>query len=188
MENENRPPKKVQLSKIVVPLLIVLVVVGIWIIKNTQWGSRSIIDQTEENEVVLHEDYVLNAKEDFELEELLAHELPIVLDFGSETCPPCRKMAPILKKVHHDVQGKAIIKYIDVDKFQEIAGNYPVKVVPTQFFFYKDGKPYQPQDFESSGMLIYTLKDTEEHVLTAHEGGLTEAQLMEILLEMGMEE
>ncbi len=44
-----------------------------------------------------------------------------------------------------------------------------------------------PADLESSSMLIYTVKDTKEHVLTAHEGGLTEEQLLGILKEMGME-
>lgn len=188
MERENIPSKKVQLSKIVVPLLIVLIVVGIWVVKNTQRGSGIISDQGDgENEALLHEDYALNISQDFDFEELKEHELPIVLDFGSETCPPCRQMAPILEKVHKDVLGKAIIKYIDVDKFKQIASDYPVKVIPTQFFFDKDGKPYMPADLESSSMLIYTVKDTKEHVLTAHEGGLTEEQLLGILKEMGME-
>lgn len=190
MENTNQGSgKKASLSKILVPLLIVIIVAGIWFVKNLAKNPGLGSSQGESDDlIILHEDFALDITKEFDFEQLKEHGLPIILDFGSESCPPCRQMAPILKKVHMDMQGKAIIKYIDVDKFQQIAGDYPVKVVPTQFFFDKEGGPFNPKNPQTSNMLIYTTRDTEEHVLTAHEGGLTEDQLLEILVEMGVEE
>jgi len=34
-------------------------------------------------------------------------------------------------------------------------------------------------------MKMYTTKDTNKHVYTAHQGGLTEEQIMAVLAEMG---
>lgn len=181
--------RKGRMSRIIVPIFILLIVAGIWFIKDSQRTPGHTTGEDDGGDLVLlHENFAFNATEEFDFEELKTHKLPIIIDFGSETCPPCRQMAPTLKKVHKDMQGKAIIKYVDVDKFAEIASEYPVKVVPTQFFFDKDGNPYMPEDSETSQMLIYTAKDTGDHVLTAHEGVLTEKQMLEILKEMGMEE
>lgn len=37
-------------------------------------------------------------------------------------------------------------------------------------------------------MNMYSLKDTNEHVFTTHEGGMTEEMILAILNEMGMED
>ncbi|OLN32938.1 Thioredoxin [Desulfosporosinus metallidurans] len=36
-------------------------------------------------------------------------------------------------------------------------------------------------------MKIYSTRDTNKHVYTAHQGGMTEAQLRAVLKEMGVE-
>lgn len=188
MDNENKNIRnKVPLNKIIVPLIIVVIIAGIWLVKGLAGTSTDKTDGMEDF-IPENKDFALNVDGEMDFEALKSYGLPIVLDFGSETCPPCREMAPILKKVHKDLQGKAIIKYIDVQEYQDIAAEYPVRVVPTQLFFDGEGNPYIPEDPEASQMLIYTSKETGEHMLTAHEGGLGEKQLLEILKDMGMQE
>ena len=178
--------KKLPLNKIIIPLVIVLIVGGIWVAKN-MGGSGGI---TGDDGVFLPEnaDFAFFATEDLDMEALKEYGLPIILDFGSDTCPPCREMAPILRKVHKDLQGKAIIKYVDLDELMELTGTYPVRAIPTQFLFDKDGNPFTPEEenLMSSRLLMYTTKDTEEHVLTAHEGFMSEEQLLDLLEQMGM--
>ncbi len=190
MENEDiEINKKKTKAKIMVPLIIVLIIAGIWFAKELQRGPAGDVMDGGDGEIVIqNEDFALNATEEFDLERLKAYGLPMMIDFGSATCPPCREMAPALKKVHGGLLEKVIIKYVDVDNLREITADYPIRVVPTQLFFDKDGKPFMPADPEASQMLIYTAKDTEEHVFTAHEGALTERQMLEIFAEMGMEE
>lgn len=181
MENDNIETNiKKPMAKIIVPAIIVLIIAGIWFVKETQRDTAG--------DVIQNQDFTLNAIEEFDLEKLKAYGLPMMIDFGSPTCPPCKEMAPALKKVHGDLLEKAIIKYVDVDTLQELTSDYPIRVVPTQLFFDKDGKPFMPADPEASRMLIYTTKDTGEHVFTAHEGVLTESQMIEIFAEMGIEE
>jgi len=183
MENEYQEVNKNKaVAKILVPLLIVLVIVGIWFIKDLQRNSDG-DDQANGNP-----DFALKATEPLDLEQLKSYGIPIILDFGSESCPPCREMAPTIEKLNKDLQGKAIIKYMDVWESPELAEGYPISVIPTLMFFDKDGNPYLPPDPETTQMILYSTKDTEEHVFTAQEGIMTEDKIRAILVEMGMEE
>jgi len=124
---------------------------------------------------------------DINLEQLKSYGLPIVIDFGADSCIPCKEMAPVLKELNSELQGKAIIKFVDVWKYPELAEGYPISVIPTQLFFNKDGKPYTPSDPESMRMAMYVKDDTNEHVFTTHEGGMTKEQILNALSEMGLE-
>lgn len=171
-------------SKVLVPIIIVLIIAGIWFVKNYTNGSGTGFTDGGLTEG----EFALNITEDFDLDELRASGLPILLDFGSETCPPCKQMHPDLEKVNKDLEGKAYVKYIDVWQYQDMIMDFPVKVTPTQLFFDKDGNPYMPKNPESSPFIIYSMRDTGEHVYTAHEGALTEGQMLEFLKEMGLKE
>ena len=96
-------------------------------------------------------------------------------------------MAPVLIELNKELQGKAIILFVDVWKNQALAEGYPVSLIPTQIFIDAKGKPYNPKNPEAVGMKLYSLKATGEHVFTAHEGGMTKGQLLDVLKEMGLE-
>lgn len=165
--------------KIIIPLIIVIAIVGIWFIKNADKPPLVTSDNP---------DFSLHVTEEFDFEKLKSYGLPIMIDFGADYCPPCREMTPILVKLNQELQGKAIIKYIDVEKYPELAQDYPISVIPTQVFFDKDGKPYVPSDAKALGMIMYTSKDTGEHVFTVHEGIMIAEKVITVLKEMGMEE
>lgn len=65
---------------------------------------------------------------------------PILVDFGSNSCMPCRQIRPILKEISQEYTGKATVLVIDVYKYKELAGEYRVQVIPTLIFFDKAGK------------------------------------------------
>jgi len=131
-------------------------------------------------------DFFLSVTEVLDLEQLKSYGLPIMIDFGADSCIPCKEMAPILKDLNSKLQGKAIIRFVDVWKDPKLSEGFPIRVIPTQMFFDSEGKPFRPADPDASQMLMYVLKDTEEHVFTAHEGGMTEQMIMQALQEMGL--
>lgn len=133
-------------------------------------------------------DFSFQFTEALDFKGLAKHGLPVIADYGAEGCYPCRKMAPDLKKVHKAMEGKAFIKYADVWQNQESADNVPVRVTPTQVFFNADGSPFVPSEKLAKEIYFqnYNLKETGEHALTVHEGILTEAQMLSILKEMGV--
>jgi len=186
--------KKALLLKILIPVLIVIAIVGIYVIKNNEQKSGSEptaenSEQTQTGQQTTSFDeafFQLDATEDFDLEEILSYGFPVIIDFGSDSCIPCKEMAPALKELNEELRGKVIVKFVDVWKNGDAAAEIPLRVIPTQFFFDKDGKPYVPSD-ENSAFIMYEHRDTGEHLFTAHEGGMTKDEIMAVLKELGIE-
>lgn len=65
---------------------------------------------------------------------------PLLVDFGANSCLPCRQIRPILKEIKEEYAGKANILIIDVYKFKELAREHKVQLIPTLIFFDKDGQ------------------------------------------------
>jgi thioredoxin 1 len=164
--------------KITIPVLLLCAVIGIWALKN----SKKDLDSAGSK----NSDFALHITEKIDLEKLKSYGLPIIIDFGADSCIPCKEMAPVLKGLNEELQGKAIIKFVDVWKYEKLAEGYPISLIPTQIFIDANGKPYKPKNPEAMDMKLYSLKDTKEHVFTAHEGGMTKLQLLNALKEMGL--
>lgn len=185
--------EKKKLIKIVIPVFIVIVIAGIWIFKNvdTDSGVSSTPSVNGESAGLVtpnnDEDFVLET-ESVDLEALTSYDLPIIIDFGSDSCIPCKEMAPVLQTMNAEMQGKAIIKFVDVWKNAEAADGFPIQVIPTQVLINADGTPYVPSDGIDIDFTMYSTKDTNEHVFTVHQGGLTEDQMRAILADMGVAE
>lgn len=157
-------------------LAILLMIVGIWYYKNASEKPAPVADNP---------DFALNVTDTLDLEKLKSYGLPILIDFGADYCEPCRQLAPIIEELNSELQGKAIVRYVDTSVYPEIAQNYPVSVIPTQIFINADGTPYNPESSVAQ-MIRYTLKTTGEHVYTAHEGVLSKEDLLAVLTDMGM--
>jgi thioredoxin 1 len=178
-DKSTRAIDKSKIIKIVVPILLICIVIAIWYLKNTE-GTINSTD-------IDNPDFKLHITEELDLNQLKSYGIPIIIDFGADSCVPCKEMAPVLVELNQELQGKAIIKFVDVWKYPTLAEGYPISLIPTQIFIDADGNPYDPKDPQSMQMKLYLLRDTEEHVFTAHEGGMTKEQLMSVLKEMGVE-
>ena len=177
--------KKKKYLKIFVPVIILILIVGVWMLKNLvldkneDYKSDALVTPMEEAH------FELDAKT-LDLQELTQYGLPIVLDFGSDSCLPCISFHPTLKNMHKDMYGRVIIKYIDVYKYGEAVQGFPVSVLPTQIFINADGTPYVPSKNVNIPFAVYNYNTKGEHAYTAHEGVLTKNQFLEILEDMGV--
>ena len=187
---EVQAPKKkkinIKVLRIVIPVLVVLVAVGLYILKNPIGGTAA---ATTGSDLYQTAEFDLDATKNFDLDVILSHNLPVIIDFGADTCIPCKEMAPILLALNKELRGKAVVKFVDVWKNSAAGQEVPLEVIPTQFFFNADGSPYVPADEEAAaanGFIMYTMKDTGKHVYTAHQGGLDKETLLAVLKEMGM--
>jgi thioredoxin len=67
--------------------------------------------------------------------------LPCIIDFYADWCPPCKKVAPILKDIASEYHGRIIIYKINVDQEKELARVFGISTIPTFLFIPAKGSP-----------------------------------------------
>ena len=83
---------------------------------------------------------------------------PVIVDFHTLWCGPCKVQSPILKELAEELGDRVKVIKIDVDQNSELASRYQIQSVPTIMIF-KNGE-----------------------VMYKHAGIHTKPQLMTILL------
>ena len=79
--------------------------------------------------------------------------LPVIVDFYSDGCGPCRMMAPIYKQLAKEVgQDKAVFVKIDTTTQQELSARYQIRSLPT-FMFFLHGKKWDQFSGAGEGQL-----------------------------------
>ena len=64
---------------------------------------------------------------------------PVMVDFFSPTCGPCRMLAPVINTMARKFYGRLIIAKLDTSRNQMAASQYRIRGVPTLLFF-KNGE------------------------------------------------
>jgi thioredoxin 1 len=84
-----------------------------------------------------------------ELKQALTGGKPVLVDFGANSCLPCRQMRPVLKEIAAEYSEKAKVLVIDVYKYQNLAREHKVLMLPTLVFFDSKGK----ETFRNVGLM-----------------------------------
>jgi thioredoxin 1 len=66
--------------------------------------------------------------------------LPHLVDIGSDTCIPCKMMAPILDELKKEYAGSIKVDFLDIKTNPAFAEEYGIRLIPTQIFYDTDGK------------------------------------------------
>ena len=77
-------------------------------------------------------------------EEVIASAHPVMVDFWSEGCAPCRQIAPVIDELSTEYDGSAKVGKVDVGNNMQLAMKYGVTSVPTILVF-KSGEVVEKQ-------------------------------------------
>ncbi len=67
--------------------------------------------------------------------EVLASDVPVLVDIGATWCGPCKALAPIVARVATETAGRAKVVTMDADASPETMKRYGVRGVPTLLVF-----------------------------------------------------
>ena len=67
--------------------------------------------------------------------EVLKSDVPVVLDFWAEWCPPCRALAPTFEELAARYEGSVKFVKLNVDENSSVPQRFGIKGIPTLIFF-----------------------------------------------------
>ncbi len=72
--------------------------------------------------------------------EVIGSELPVLVEFTADWCPPCRQMAPVLSALAEEEGDRLRVVQLNVDQNPATTNAYKVLSMPT-FMVFRDGEP-----------------------------------------------
>ncbi len=69
--------------------------------------------------------------------EILKSDMPVLVDFWSPTCGPCRALAPVLEELADESEGDAKITKVNVAENPTLGAKYGVDMLPTLLLFHR---------------------------------------------------
>ena len=66
-------------------------------------------------------------------------EIPVLVDFYSDWCGPCKMMAPAVDELARKHQGRALVAKLDTDRSQRTSQLFQIRGIPTSIVF-RDGR------------------------------------------------
>jgi len=64
-------------------------------------------------------------------------KIPVLVDFWSPTCAPCRRLVPILEELAEENEGDATIAQVNTAQYPALVSRYGIDTLPTLLFFYQ---------------------------------------------------
>ncbi|HET9429731.1 MAG TPA: thioredoxin domain-containing protein, partial [Chitinophagaceae bacterium] len=57
-------------------------------------------------------------------QEIISGDKPVLVDFTAEWCGPCKAMKPAIESIGKEVQGKARVLKLDIDRSPSMSSKY----------------------------------------------------------------
>jgi thioredoxin 1 len=67
--------------------------------------------------------------------EVMKATVPVLVDFSSKTCAPCRALLPMLEQLSDEYEEEIKIGKVDVSEFPLLGAKHGVEILPTLLFF-----------------------------------------------------
>ena len=90
--------------------------------------------------------------------ELVNGDVPVLVDVYADWCGPCQAMGPELEKLTANVDGKAKVLKVNLDRNQTLAEAYGIRSVPTLMIFKAGKLVWRQSGFQTAMQMEAALK------------------------------
>lgn len=92
---------------------------------------------------------------------ILQSKLPVLLDVFGLSCPPCKRIAPLIEELSVELEGRAVVAKLAVEEQPRLAGKLGISAVPTFIFFANGAETKRMVGIQSRETLLATLGATK---------------------------
>jgi thioredoxin-disulfide reductase len=125
---------------------------------------------------------VRNVRTDREFQRLIKHHkektgLPVIVDYYSDGCGPCRQIAPHYKRLAKQYKNKVVFAKVDVNYNRETSGRQQIRSMPTFQFYMLGRKRHQFSGADINSLQNYAAslsREAEKYDVELTEDGLKE--------------
>ena len=68
-------------------------------------------------------------------DDVIASEVPVLVDFWAEWCGPCKMIAPALDQIASEYSGRLKVAKLNIDENQSTPPKYGIRGIPTLMLF-----------------------------------------------------
>jgi thioredoxin 1 len=72
---------------------------------------------------------------DNNIEEIIADDRLVMIDFWAGWCGPCKQMAPSIELASEELAERLLVAKANVDENPELSAKYNIRSIPTLLFF-----------------------------------------------------
>ena len=69
--------------------------------------------------------------------EVMASDVPVLVDFWATWCGPCRMFGPVVDQIAEEYKGKLKVVRVDVDKNPNLSSFFKINAIPRSILLYK---------------------------------------------------
>jgi thioredoxin 1/putative thioredoxin len=109
--------------------------------------------------------------------EVLQSQVPVLVDFYADWCGPCKTVAPEVEALAQEMEGRAKVVKVNIDKSPMLAQSLRIQSVPT-FMVFAKGRPVEAQ---AGALRKAQLKALLEPFLPRAQGSMLVAELAQLL-------
>lgn len=80
-------------------------------------------------------EHVLTVTDDSFDNDVLAADVPVLVDFWAEWCGPCKMLAPVLEDIAGEYAGKLKVAKLNIDQNENTAPKFGIRSIPTLILF-----------------------------------------------------
>lgn len=80
-------------------------------------------------------DFVIHTRDETFEADVLESEIPVLVDFYADWCPPCRRLAPVIDELAEEYDGDVRFVKVNVDDNASLAVQFGIQSIPTLIFF-----------------------------------------------------
>ena len=62
--------------------------------------------------------------------EVASSDVPVLVDFWAEWCPPCKALMPTVEAIASDYAGKLKVAKVNVDDARDLAASHQIQSIP----------------------------------------------------------